>query len=64
MIIEPTPRHLGLLRGLLEPLGTAGNLVPDAHLAALAMAHGATVSSRDRDFTRFAGVRWSDPLAH
>jgi toxin-antitoxin system PIN domain toxin len=60
--VDPTQRHLALLRGLLEPLGTAGNLVPDAHLAALAVEHGATVASSDHDFARFPGVRWSDPL--
>lgn len=54
--IEPTRRHLPLLRGLLEQTGTAGNLVGDAHLAALALEHGATVVSFDRDFARFEGV--------
>jgi toxin-antitoxin system PIN domain toxin len=54
--VEPTRRHLPLLRGLLEHAGTAGNLVSDAHLAALALEHGATVVSFDRDFVRFEGV--------
>jgi toxin-antitoxin system PIN domain toxin len=54
--LEPTRRHLPLLRGLLESAGTAGNLVGDAHLAALALEHGATVVSFDRDFARFAGI--------
>jgi uncharacterized protein len=54
--IEPTRRHLPLLRGLLEQAGTAGNLVSDAHLAALALEHGAGVVSFDRDFARFRGV--------
>jgi toxin-antitoxin system PIN domain toxin len=56
VLLEPTRRHLPLLRGLLEQVGTAGNLVGDAHLAALALEHGATVVSYDRDFARFAGV--------
>jgi toxin-antitoxin system PIN domain toxin len=51
--LEPTRQHLHLLRGLLERAGTAGNLVGDAHLAALALEHGATVISFDRDFERF-----------
>ena len=63
IVIDPSHRHLAVLRGLLDALGTAGNLVPDAHLAALAIEHGGTVLSSDRDFGRFAGVRWSDPLA-
>ena len=57
VIVEPTPRHLGIVRGLLAETGTAGNLVNDAHLAALALEHGAEVASFDRDFQRFAGVR-------
>lgn len=56
-LVEPTARHLPLLRGLLAEAGTAGNLVSDAHLAALALEHDATVVSFDRDFGRFAGVR-------
>jgi uncharacterized protein len=63
VVAHPTSRHHIVLRRVLESLGTAGNLVPDAHLAALALEHGATVVSRDRDFGRFAGVAWSDPLA-
>jgi uncharacterized protein len=58
---EPSGRHLALLRGLLEEAGTAGNLVGDAHLAALAVEHGATVVSFDRDFARFEGVRLLRP---
>ena len=54
--VEPTRRHLALLTGFLHQAGTAGNLVGDAHLAALALEHGATVVSFDRDFARFEGV--------
>ena len=59
--VEPTGRHLALVRGLLERAGTAGNLVGDAHLAALALEHGATVVSFDRDFARFEGVTLRRP---
>lgn len=59
--IEPSGRHLPLLRGLLERAGTAGNLVGDAHLAALALEHGATVVSFDRDFARFEGITLRRP---
>ena len=55
VVVEPTSRHLALLRGLLAVAGTGGNLVNDAHLAALALEHDATVISFDRDFERFAG---------
>jgi uncharacterized protein len=57
VVAQPTARHAGLLRGLLRETGTAGNLASDAHLAALAIEHGAEVVSYDRDFARFAGVR-------
>ncbi len=59
--IEPTRQHLPLMRGLLERAGTAGNRVGDVHLAALALEHGATVVSFDRDFARFEGVALRRP---
>lgn len=59
--VEPSSRHLPLLHGLLEPAGTAGNLVGDAHLAALALENGATIVSFDRDFARFEGIRVRRP---
>lgn len=55
--VHPTSRHAAVLGGLLREAGTAGNLTSDAHLAALAIEHGATVCSFDRDFARFTGVR-------
>jgi toxin-antitoxin system PIN domain toxin len=61
-VVHPTDRHLAVLRDLLNPLGTAGNLTSDAHLAALAIEHGATLYSADNDFSRFAGLSWVDPL--
>jgi toxin-antitoxin system PIN domain toxin len=61
-VIAPTDRHAAVLRELLEPLGTAGNLTTDAHLAALAIEYGAQLCSCDTDFGRFSGVRWTDPL--
>ena len=54
--VEPTRRQLPLVRGLLERAGTAGSLVGDAHLAALALEHGATLVSFERDFARFEGL--------
>jgi toxin-antitoxin system PIN domain toxin len=60
-LVEPTARHLGLVRGLLAEAGSAGNLVNDAHLAALAVEHRGIVVSYDSDFGRFSGVRWREP---
>ena len=62
-VVHPTERHAVVLRGLLEALGTAGNLTTDAHLAALAIEHGADLCSSDSDFSRFPGITWLDPLA-
>jgi uncharacterized protein len=61
-VVTPTERHSALLRELLRPLGTAGNLTSDVHLAALAIEHGAELCSADADFSRFEGLRWRDPL--
>lgn len=61
VILTPTPRHLALMGGLLAEAGTAGNLVNDVHLAALALEHDADVVSFDGDFARLAGVRWRRP---
>lgn len=60
---EPTNRHPEILTELLERTGVGGNLVSDAHLAALAIEHGATLCSSDNDFARFPGLDWLDPLA-
>jgi uncharacterized protein len=55
-VLHPTERHAPLLARLLIPAGTGGNLTTDAHLAALAIEHGATLGSFDRDFERFSGL--------
>jgi uncharacterized protein len=62
-IVVPGPDHITLMRELLQPLGIAGNLSSDAHLAALAIEHGADLCSSDTDFGRFHGLRWIDPLS-
>lgn len=62
-VLDPGARHAEILFGLLESLGTAGNLTTDAHLAALAIEHQAELHSTDSDFARFRGLRWTNPLA-
>ena len=52
-VIAPTGRHRTILRSLIEAAGTAANLTSDAHLAALAIEHGATLATFDGDFHRF-----------
>lgn len=61
--VEPTARHISVFRGLLDEVGSAGNLVTDAHIAALAVEHAAEVVTYDSDFDRFPGVRWRQPTA-
>jgi toxin-antitoxin system PIN domain toxin len=56
-LIAPTERHAAVLSALLLAGGRGGNLVSDAHLAALAIEHGAELGTFDRDFERFAGLR-------
>jgi hypothetical protein len=62
-VVQPGDRHLAILKDLLRPFGAAGNLTSDAHLAALAVEHGAELCSCDSDFSRFPGVRWTHPFA-
>lgn len=62
-IPPPGRRHRHVLGGLVEAVRPAGNLMPDAHLAALAMEHGLTVVSTDTDFAKFPGLNWLNPVA-
>jgi len=58
----PTERHGEMLGRLVTELQLGANLIPDAHLAALAMEHGLEVCSADADFARFPDLRWRNPL--
>jgi uncharacterized protein len=60
-VLHPGTDHRDILSRLLLGAGAAGNLTTDAHLAALAIEHDATIISFDRDFARFAGVKWTHP---
>jgi len=61
--LVPGIRHLDIAFTLLGGLGTAANLTTDVQLAAHAIEHGGELHSNDRDFARFEGLRWFDPLA-
>lgn len=61
-IPAPGERHAEILGDLLVASKATGNLVPDAHLAALALEHGLTLYSTDWDFAAFTGLSWIDPL--
>jgi len=56
-LVAPTGRHRTILRDLIEAAGPAANLTTDAHLAALAIQHGATLATFDGDFHRFNGLK-------
>jgi toxin-antitoxin system PIN domain toxin len=61
-IPQPTERHAAVLGELLRQPAVHGGLVPDAHLAALAIEHGLTLCSTDGDFARFKALKWINPL--
>lgn len=62
-IPRPTDEHAKVMGTLVEKYEIRGNLVPDAHLAALAVEHGLEVCSADTDFARFGEIAWRNPLA-
>ena len=61
-IIEPGERHWEILRNLNHRSQASGPLIMDAVLAAIAIEHGATVYTTDQDFSRFATLKWTNPL--
>lgn len=62
-VVHATENHLEVFGRLLAAGQATGNLVPDAHLAALAIEHGCVLCSTDGDFARFPGLQWANPLA-
>jgi toxin-antitoxin system PIN domain toxin len=62
-LLEPGSTHVDEVLRLLESLGTAGNLVTDAQIAAAVLHHGAVLHTADTDFIRFANLRWLNPIS-
>jgi toxin-antitoxin system PIN domain toxin len=60
---QPGPQHAEILGSLLDHAWVTSRLVPDAHLAALAIEHGLTLCSTDGDFSKFPDLKWHNPLA-
>lgn len=60
--IQPTERHWNVFQSMLRDGQAVGNLVTDAHLAALAIEHGCELNSTDADFARFPKLKWKNPL--
>jgi predicted nucleic acid-binding protein len=61
-VLEPGERHWEILRALARDGQAVGPLVMDAVLAAISIEHGATLCTTDRDFARFPGLKWTNPL--
>ncbi len=61
-VLDPGERHWPILSRLLTTTQARGPLVMDAHMAALAIEHGATLCTTDQDFTRFPDLRLFNPL--
>jgi len=61
--ITPGPRHWDIFTGLCLDARATGSLIPDAYLAAIAIESGCEFITTDRDFARFPGLSWTDPLA-
>ena len=59
----PGDEHRTIIGRFLQASWMTSRLVPDAHLAALAIEHGLTLQSTDGDFARFPGLKWENPLA-
>jgi hypothetical protein len=61
-LLNPGDRHWEILRALMTKGQVHGALIMDAHLAALAIEHGAILATTDRDFARFPGLKFFNPL--
>jgi uncharacterized protein len=62
-VIQPTDQHWTIFQQMLRGGSAVGNLVSDAHLAALAVEHNCVLHSTDADFSRFRGLKWRNPIA-
>lgn len=60
-LLQPGPRTWKILSVVCGSGQARGPIVMDAHLAALALEHGASIATTDRDFTRFPGIDLMDP---
>ena len=63
LLLSETSRHLEIMQEIIKTSGVTGNLIHDAHIAALCVEHGVTeLFTGDRDFARFRGFKISDPF--
>lgn len=61
-VLHPTDLHWRFFQQMLREGSATGNLVTDAHLAAIALEHNCELCSTDSDFARFPGLNWRNPL--
>jgi len=61
-LIQPTEHHWSIFQRMLKEANATGNLVSDAHLAALAIEHNCVLHSTDADLARFPNLKWKNPL--
>lgn len=64
LVIEPSGKHLTILKTISIKSNSSGPKLMDAHLAALAIDHGAVLATNDRDFLQFDGLKLVNPLAN
>jgi toxin-antitoxin system PIN domain toxin len=62
-ILWPGDRFIALFRGMVIEAKASGPLISDAEIAALTIEHGGVLYTADRDFARFPGLRWKNPLS-
>jgi toxin-antitoxin system PIN domain toxin len=62
-VIQPTEQHWQIFQRMLRAGTAVANLVSDAHLAALAVEHNCTLCTTDKDFSRFRGLKWKNPIS-
>lgn len=63
VLVHPGARHWAIFERLCRESGAKGSLVADAYLAALALESGCEWVTTDRDYSRFATLRWRHPVA-
>lgn len=61
-LVGPTEAHWEIFQTQIQEAAATGNLVSDAHLAALAIEHASVLYSTDRDFSRFPSLKWINPI--
>ena len=62
-VLVPADQHWSVLRQMILEGRASGPLVSDAEIAAITIEQGAVLHTTDRDFARFPGLRWKNPLS-